>query len=499
MKLYTLAGKSLDDFYRSKPGLCGGSTVVTKAKKRGISPYEKDETIYYLFKHIALPGFAVVLILLTLFLRFFVNFFIGSVSYILIILAVFFLLSVGREFVRGWKYKFKDNIIYLPGPYVINREAESFTHHINKITKPKYKIGFVGDIMKMNKFNLKFHPDIKAFFKDVDVVIGNLEGIISNQPCPIFKQAHPRSILTQLQKLISGDTRWLLCLSNNHSEDFNIRQFNHSLHRIQSRSKFDVIGRDDVSFVRNQNNDINIFSPTEWSNQKTWNYTLRFDNPSLNPTINLKTVTNLLDNNKFNILLPHWGFENEKYVRERIQLDAIALLTGKKQDYSWFQNYIRQKYSKVILHNPAHKWDFIFAHHPHVLQPIMKVPDVVADDDGKPIENRNGKTISYNKLAVFSSGNFTSGANILRKKKHISGIIMKCEIGPLEKFDDKLVIGKMEWRRTKNYKVRINSKRTKRVCVDNERYRTYNRSLFLTGLFYLSLFLAAIFINIIIQ
>ena len=496
MKLYTLAGESLDDFYRSTPGLCGGSNTVIKAKKCRFTPYEIDETLYYFFKHLALPATAAVFIFAMIFFRFFSSFLNKYVNTIFFILAALLFLSVGRELIRAWKYKIRVDTIFLPGPYIIKRKAEIYTQTINNITTTKYKIGFVGDIMRMKKFDLKFHPGIYSFFKDVNLIIGNLEGIISNKPCPITKQAHPGSILKKLASLCGPNTKWLLGLSNNHSEDFGNIQFNHSLHRIQTRSKFDVFGRDDVSFVRSQNNDINIFSPTEWSNQKTWKYILKYDNPNLNPTINLRTVTNLLDNNKFNILLPHWGFENEKYVRERIQLDAIALLTGKKQDYSWFQNHIRQKYSKVILHNPAHKWDFIFAHHPHVLQPIMKVPDVVADDDGKPIENCNGKTINYNKLAVFSSGNFTSGANIIRKKKHISGIVMKCEIGPLEGFEDKLVIGKMEWRRTKNQKIRIDNVRTKRVCFDCEKYRTYNRSLLISSLFFSGLFLLALLFSL---
>jgi len=497
MKLQTSNGVLLDTYYRSKEGECGSNKTVIKAQKLGISPYDGDETLYYLFKHLALPGIAVgLLILLMIFFRIFNNFFIDSVSYILLILAAIFLISVGRELIRGWKYKIKKGVIYLPGPYVINREAAIFTHHINEITKTEYKLGFVGDIMMLKKFDLTFHPDIKVFFNDVDLIIGNLEGIVTDQSCPITKQAHPRSILTQLESLLSGNTKWLLCLSNNHSEDFSNIQFNHSLHRIQRRSKFDVFGREDVSFIHNKNNDINIFSATQWSNQKTWNYTLKYDKSNINPNSesnirpnikpDIKPKSDHFDNNKFNILIPHWGFENEKYVRTRFQSDAKALLTGNPQRYSRIQKYIRKKFKRVIKPDPEQKWDIIFAHHPHVLQPIMKVPDIIKDD--------NGKDIKYNKLAVFSAGNFTSGVNIIRQKKHISGIIMKCYIGPLKGHEEKLVIGKMEWRRTKNYKIRVGNTRTKRVCVDSEKYRTYNKTFLITGMSYFILFLTVYFI-----
>ena len=431
MKLQTSADVPLDDYYNSPEGKSGGIEGNIKAEKMGISPYEIEETIYYFGKHLALPGIAGVLIPLTIIFGIFDNSLIAILSYIIYTLAAILLLSVGRELIRGLRYKIKDGVIYLPGPYVIKREAENYAPRINEITETKYKIGFVGDIMKMNKFGLEFHPDIKSFFKDTDLIIGNLEGIISNQPCPKLKQAHQENILTQLERLLSDKNKWLLCVSNNHSEDFSSIQFNESLHAIQNSSKFDVFGRQDVSFIHNQNKDITITCATQWSNQKTWNYTFKYNNPNIANIDNNDNENNnnnnypfhLIQNKKFNILLPHWGFENEKYVRTRFQKDAKALLTGISPKYRGFQKIYKKKFLRGIFAHPNHKWDFIFAHHPHVLQPIMKVSD--------EIKIKNKKPIPYNKVAVFSAGNFTSGANIIRKKKHIFGLIMKCEIGPL--------------------------------------------------------------------
>ena len=498
MQFKTQRGILLNTYYGTPQGLCGKNYNPIIAQKSGISPYEGDETIYYFCKHLALPGIAIVLFVVMLFFRFFNNPYFNIIQYILLVLGILFFVSVGRELIRGFKYKIKEDVIYEPGPYVLNREAASFTHILNTIGTPTYKIGFVGDIMKMNKFNLEFHPDIRAFFDGVDVIVGNLEGIVSNLSCPILKQAHPRKILSQLESLLSGDTKWLLCLSNNHSEDFSNIQFNRSLHRIQRRDRFDVFGRNDVSFIQNDTHDIHFFSLTEWSNQKSWYYTLKYDNTNPNPISNLNRITNLIDNNKFNILLPHWGYENEKYVRSRFQSDAKALLMGNRQDYSRYQEKIRNKRNRVILPSKAHHWDLIFAHHPHVLQPIITVKDKIVDSQGEEIPGTDGQPIEFKKLAMFSAGNFTSGANIIRKKKHISGIIMKCEIGPLQGYEDKLVIGKMEWRRTKNHKTRIGNVKTKRVCVDCEKYRTYNRSAFLAGIIYIILLVVSWLINLVI-
>jgi len=480
MKLKTSAGIPLDIYYRTQKGLEWGYPPPKEAEKLGVSPYNFGETAYYFGKHIALPGFAGIAIWLTIIFNVFDNFLIGFVSNILYLIAAALLISVLREFIRGWKYKIKKGVIYLPGPYVFRRKVADYTPIINEIAKVDYKIGFVGDIMKMNKFNLKFHPDVKYFFEDVDLIIGNLEGIILPETCPTLKQAHSEIILSRLEKLLSNNAKWLLCLSNNHSEDFSNIQFNDSLRLIQNCSKFDVFGRKDVPSVVNSNNKITISCATQWSNQKTWDYTSQYDD-SDNPKRDF--LNNLLNIKNFNILYPHWGYENEKYVRTRYQKNAKALLTGTLDDYKRFE----KRYKANFFYNTTHNWDLIFAHHPHVLQPIMKVPHEIKINDNK--------SISYNKLAVFSAGNFTSGANIIRKKKHISGIIMKCEIGPLKGYKDKLAIGKMEWRRTINHKTRLGKVPLKLVCIDNEKYRTYNKPFFINGVLILIVYIVLFLIN----
>lgn len=58
MMLQTSNGVSLDAYYRSQQGLCGGN-VNSTAQKVGFTPYEGDETVYYFCKHIALPGIGI--------------------------------------------------------------------------------------------------------------------------------------------------------------------------------------------------------------------------------------------------------------------------------------------------------------------------------------------------------------------------------------------------------------------------------------------------------
>lgn len=374
-----------------------------------------------------------------------------------------------REGIRFYKYKIKNGLIDVKFPYDLNNEATLFKRPLNELSRTKFKIGFVGDIMMMKKFNLKFHQDVINFFSDVDLVVGNLEGIISKKKPPPTKQSHYSIILTKLNKILAGCTHMLLCLSNNHSTDFGNIPFNDSLHRIQKRLRFDTFGRSDISNIVVQDKKINISCATEWSNQKKWNFMSNYED--INDRIGIRP-THLA--NHFNILYPHWGFENEKYVRTRIQLDAKALLTGLKQDYSWYQNFTRELLAERIQPDPDKKWDLIFGHHPHVRQPIMEVVDTFIND--------SGASIQYKKLVVFSGGNFTSGANIIRNKKHNRGIIMKCEIGSLKEYRNKIVVGNIEWRNTINIKSKekktIKGKNKKilikTVCIDKDKYRTYS-------------------------
>ena len=273
---------------------------------------------------------------------------------------------------------------------------------------------------------------------------------------------------------MSPNINWLLCLSNNHSIDYGNKAFHESLIKIQDNLRINVFGRNDVNNVLSQELFINIVSGTEWSNQKTWTCTSRYRNTELwsyhKHDINSNGV------NRFNILFPHWGYENERYVRKRIQKDATALLTNRDQEYSQYQDYVRRTLDKEILpdENPFRKWDLIFGHHSHTPQPIMRIDDFLTDRNGNRIQDQQRNDIVYHKLVAFSGGNFTSGAWIIRRKKHIYGTVMKCDIGPLKGHRKHLAVGNVEWRTTVNRRgFDDNGKKYKAVEFYRRRYRTF--------------------------
>ena len=416
----------LEEYYNSNPQPKYPCNDSEKTRWWCLTPYNCLETFNYFIKMLVLPGVIAGIIILIMILTTGAidNLILLTIISILMYTGSFFISIFTREQTLAWLNKIRENdqvkIVRIQENY--ETQLVNTIDTLNSIKDPKYIIGFVGDIMMMRDFTLRFDNDVKTFFKKdggVRIILGNLEGIVRNldppEDPPPTKQSHPPEILNQLnQLLLSNNTRWLLCLSNNHSIDFSNHEFHESLKYIQAKEKIDVFGRNDVPNVYIKGPPaINIASATEWSNQHTWKCISKYRTKKLEP---------YYEKDKFNILYPHWNFENEKYVRKRLQKRAKKLLTN----------------------NDDQNWDLIFGHHPHVRQPVIKIREDLLKDDGTPVLDADGNPVQIWKLVAFSGGNFTSGVRWIRRKKHIHGRIMRCEIGPLTKYENKLAVGKVE-------------------------------------------------------
>ncbi|MFW9949439.1 MAG: hypothetical protein ACFFKA_04875, partial [Candidatus Thorarchaeota archaeon] len=192
-------------------------------------------------------------------------------------------------------------------------------------------IGFVGDIMKIKDYRLFFNNSIKEFFHNVDLMVGNLEGIIKeSKPAHFLQQKHKSTILNYLKGITDTNPQWLLCVSNNHGADFKKADFKLSyeyINKIPSFSSFGSIDHQNFIF----RDEINIVSGTIWNNFSN-NYLAQFADRN-----------QFFKKGKFNILFPHWHYENECYVRNDLYYKAISLLiTG-------FYFPIHKLKSKLIL------------------------------------------------------------------------------------------------------------------------------------------------------
>ena len=285
------------------------------------------------------------------------------------------------------------------GPYKNKNNLIEFIPRKSRLNKvsPKYKIAFVGDIMNMNKYLLEFDDSIKNFFRDVDLIVGNFEGIITSRQKTMMQLRHDIEILKQLTKGLGVPAKkWALCVSNNHSGDFGYEEYNKSINTLIKKG-FNVFGSDGIpNFLYGKkrcNVKINIVSGSQWQNRnKNINQTL-FDERD-NYFIESEDV--------FNIFYPHWSYEIELYPRKVLVQDGLSLLD---------------------------KWDLIFGTHSHTPQPITRV-------------NANG----INKVLAYSGGNFTSG---MRMAQHNYGIIMKCDLGQLINDNSTFAVGDLEWQFTK--------------------------------------------------
>ena len=421
MKITQDGHTDIDGYYVTNPAQDPPCESSYKPKWYKFTPYDTRETINWAIKMLILPGLISILIVVYVAFEMYDNLVLQFTSSVLTVISTFLI----------WIYLREQSLEAYHNIPQSNLLPEGLTRNLNPIVDTELKIGFVGDIMMMRGFELEFDPAVKQFFSDVDVIVCNLEGIIPKQDKSfIAKQSHIEKILTQLRPLLKNNAKWLVCVSNNHSIDYGNTKFIDSIKTIQeptapqNSDKFKAFGRYDVPklFIEDV---FCISTATNWSNQRKWTCTSRFDDAKLNGYFCL---------DKFNILYPHWGYENERYTRRRIQKIARELLTHDPQQIPAAINK---------------KWDLIFGHHPHTRQPVMKVEGAeMKMPNGIPLRDNAGNLVVLKKVVAFSGGNFTSGVTFFRKKKHIHGIMMKCKIGPLA--NDKYAVGDVEWWNTFN-------------------------------------------------
>ncbi len=407
-----------------------------KRRQLGIigSPYSLKESINWLVKYVLVNIYYPFVVFHT-FMYFFpiitVDIKWVLITNFILVISIFFLIY--RKYQRK-KYKIKNiGILTEDGWRVHKLDGLDSNYKI-------LNIAFVGDIMRIRDYDLEFENRLIDFFKDADLVIGNFEGVITNKKSRINHQNHSESILKQLPRLKIPNQNWLLCLSNNHAADYDLRDLKKTLF-ILKKNNYHIFGT--KSFPSFKFHYLNIVTGTMWSNRKDNGFFTRF-----------KNIDNYYKANSFNILYPHWHFENECYVRKKFQDRSINLINQGKY-MSDIKVRIKEILKSLKLYmvleklrldqlleymrnnsNSNPKWDLIFGTHTHIPQPI---------------------NVYNNKLVAYSGGNFI---NSLWRKKHISGLILKCQIGRSMN-NGRFKVGNVEWSYTINQK----NKKLKKISV----------------------------------
>ena len=172
--------------------------------------------------------------------------------------------------------------------------------HANKGIAEK-TILFTGDLMPTAGLDLTLTPNIQEFISDVDIVVINLEGVI-HKKTSFQSLRHRKKIVNDIKSLFP-QTEIIINCANNHANDFGSDVFQRSYDFLKE-SGFKVIGhKNEPSLVIN---DLNFCAVSSLSNKA---------DPQIHYQKEL--TTNTLDSHiqqeKFNILLPHWGLEFTRY------------------------------------------------------------------------------------------------------------------------------------------------------------------------------------------
>jgi len=249
-------------------------------------------------------------------------------------------------------------------------------------------VGFLGDILPLGAREYVVGDDVKSFFANADLLVGNFEGTVidGRPPSRFLGQAHTRATLDLLAELFPPERTILTC-ANNHAGEYGWERSARSQRMLEARG-FRVLGRADepAALVDGR---VLIAAGTAWTN-RPGGYAARLE--ALERIAEVKAA--------FRIACPHWGYELEAYPRPAQLADAGRLLQ---------------------------RWDAIVGHHTHWPQPVT-----LHHAAGGP------------RLVAYSLGNFTFGLNF---SKHLRGAILRLELGP--RADGRWAVGRVAWRLTR--------------------------------------------------
>ncbi len=212
-------------------------------------------------------------------------------------------------------------------------------------------LGFVGDISPLQGRSIRYDPDIEQFFSDCSNVVGNLEGVITDQPWFPYLHNHTVGVFETLAALTPLD-RWVLSVANNHALDYGPRALTRTVKECMRRG-VRYFGTSDLPRVSIRP-DITVTSWTWWVN-RDGDGVARSD-PGDVPEDGL------------HVAYPHWGYEHERRPRS-IQ-----------------RNRLPRAYSAVI------------GHHSHLPQPLE-----LCDED-RPVAWSLGNFITAKQLPVLGEG-----------------------------------------------------------------------------------------------
>lgn len=208
------------------------------------------------------------------------------------------------------KFDFVRNRLFPPygREYIIDTAKVSLKGRFKPL-----RLAFLGDLMPINDLELALDSELQSMLDEVDILVVNLEGIITERRRP-FALSHNKSIIRKLNSTFLG-MRVIVNTVNNHSNDFGIDEYQRHIALLSQ--EYDVITCEKHHIV--VDGLVELCALTEWSNQDA----------SYLPYLHYETVPSRVTTGMYSILLPHWGYEMHLSPREnQRRWSRDALLQG---------------------------------------------------------------------------------------------------------------------------------------------------------------------------
>ncbi|MDZ7757730.1 CapA family protein [Rhodohalobacter sp.] len=232
----------------------------------------------------------------------------------------------------------------------------------NNEQEADFWIGFVGDICPLKNRKAHFSKEVLQFFENCSMMVGNFEGIITDQARYPFLLKHTPDVFEALKEIKPLD-RWVLSIANNHAMDYGLEALKNTL-AILSDHNIRWVGTVDKPSIEIHPG-ISLTAWTWWINGQTHFIPLDDPGPPESPD--------------FHIAAPHWGYEHERKPRSSQR------------------------------ENIPDGYDLIVGHHSHLPQPLEIVPS------GTPVAWSLGNFTTANKLRVLGEGAILKAGFILNQ------------------------------------------------------------------------------------
>ena len=153
-------------------------------------------------------------------------------------------------------------IHYLFAPLGENTFPKIETKRILNNSTPIIKVSFIGDLMGIGEKRVFVNDDLKFYLNNSDLIIGNLECIISDQvKINLKNQVTSHYSLSSFKNNIS--TRFAVSLANNHSMDNGVFGLENTIKSLNTL-KIDYFGTRHKPFL-GINSQFKILAATQWS------------------------------------------------------------------------------------------------------------------------------------------------------------------------------------------------------------------------------------------